>query len=163
MTTMTTTKRMLAVLLFAVVTSPANADFNAIARALDDHHGVNRVWIPFLGVARLVVRVVEPEGVNDFQLATFEGTDGLDARELQSLMRAKAGPGFVPLVQVWSRKSNEWSFIYARPHENGNRIELLVLAHDDDETVLVRVDVDADVIAREINHHPRRVIHVAGR
>lgn len=158
-----TAKRLLAVLLFAIVTLPANADFNSLARAIDNHRGVKRVWIPFLGVARMVVRVVEPEGVNDFQLATFEGTDGLDARALQQLMREKAGPGFVPLVQVWSRKSDEWSFIYAKPHANGNRIELLVLAHDDEETVLVRVDVDADVIAREINDHPRRVVRVAGR
>ena len=160
MITITSTKRLLFALLLVTVAIPARADFNAIARAIDSRQGVNRVWIPFLGVARFVVNVVSPKGVNDFQLATFEGTDDLDARELQDLMRAKIGPGFTPLVQVWSNKRDEWSFIYAKPKGN-NRIELMILNHDHEDTVLVRVDVDADEVAREIHSHPREVRKMA--
>ncbi|HEX2060328.1 MAG TPA: hypothetical protein VHK90_06275 [Thermoanaerobaculia bacterium] len=148
-----------AALLFCTV--PLYADFSAVARAIDDHRGVKRVWIPFLGLARVAVRIVEPQGVHDFQLATFTGAEDIDARELQRILRTKVGPGFKPLVQVWSRKSNEWSFIYARPH--GDRIELMVLAHDDEETVLVRVEVNADKVAEAIEQHPRRVHDVARR
>jgi hypothetical protein len=123
---------------------------------------VSRIWIPFLGVARAVVWVVQPEGVRDFQLVTFRNKGDVDPRELQEIMRAKAGAGFKPLVQVWSRRSNEWSFIYAKPSADGNRIELMVLAHDDDEqTVLVRVDVDANVLARELSEKPRGVTRMA--
>ena len=158
------TKRLAAAALLALLAAqPLHAGFAEVARALDSKHGVNRVWIPFLGVARFCVRLVAPEGVHDFQLATFEGTDHLDARELQALMREKIGAGFTPLVQVWSRKQREWSFIYARPSRNGGRIELVVLAHDDDDTVLVRVDVDAHVLARKLEHGPRGVIHIARR
>ena len=155
------TKRVAVALVILAVSLPLYADFAALAKAIDSKSGVRRVWIPFLGVARFAVRIVQPEGVRDFQLATFSGTDKVDPRELQSLMREKIGPGFTPLVQVWSRKhgKKEWSFIYAKPGAK-DRIELVILAQDDEETVLVRVDVDADVIARELDV-PRNVTHIA--
>ena len=153
---------LLAALLMASAALPLHADFNAVARAIDSQDGVSRIWIPFLGVARAVVWVVQPEGVRDFQLVTFRNRGDVDPRELQEIMRAKAGAGFKPLVQVWSRRSNEWSFIYAKPSADGNRIELMVLAHDNDEqTVLVRVDVDANVLARELSEKPRGVTRMA--
>jgi hypothetical protein len=157
------TKRLLvATLLVASAALPLQADFNAVARAIDSQDGVRRIWIPFLGVARAVVWVVQPEGVRDFQLVTFRNTGNVDPQELQQIMRAKAGEGFKPLVQVWSKRTGEWSFIYAKPSADGDRIELMVLAHEDDEqTVLVRVDVDAKVLARELGERPRHVNHMA--
>ena len=156
------TKR-LAALFALLITLPLHADFASVARAIDSQHGVKRVWIPFLGVARFVVRVVAPEGIHDFQLATFEGADDVDPRKLGEIIRRQAGPGFKPLVQVWSRKSNDWSFIYARPSKKADRLELMILAHDSSDTVLVRVDVDATMVARELKDRPRDVSHVARR
>ncbi len=158
------TKRALAalVLTFAIA-QPLHADFAAVARALDAKDGVARNWIPFLGVARLIVRMASPEGVHDFQLATFRGADKLEARDVQRLMREKLGEGFSPLVQVRSKKSGEWSFIYARPSKRGDRFELIVLSHDREDTVLVRVDVDAEMLSRQMNDHPRNVTRVAAR
>ncbi|HEX7707153.1 MAG TPA: hypothetical protein VF701_11910 [Thermoanaerobaculia bacterium] len=157
------TKRLLAALLAVSLTVPLYADFASIARAIDAQHGVKRVWIPFLGLARAAVRVTQPQGVRDFQLVTFKGTGGLDGQHLSSLVRSKIAPGFQPLVQVWSRKSGDRSFIYARPHPNGNRVELIIVAQDGEETVLVRVDVDADVIARQLGDEPRNVTFTARR
>lgn len=157
------TKRVLAALLVLAVTIPAYADFGALARALDAEKGVKRVWIPFLGLARIAVRIVHPEGVRDFQLATFEGADNVDPLRLQQLLHDKLGKGFVPLVRVWSKKGDkkEWSFIYVRPHGK-DRMELVILAHDDEDTALVRVDVDAEVLARELGE-PRGVTRMARR
>lgn len=155
------TKRALAVLLFAI-TLPVYADFASIARAIDGHHGVKRVTIPFLGLARVVLWVAHPEGVHDFQLATFEGGHNIDPAELQGILVSQMEPGYKPLVRVWSRRSKEWSFIYAKPAENGTRIELMVLTHDNSDTVLVRVDVDANVLAKELGD-PRNVSKVARR
>jgi hypothetical protein len=149
-----------AAFLLLLVTVPLHADFSTVANAIDGHRGVKRVWIPFLGLARMVAWVASPKGVHDFQLATFEGADRLDPRELQRIMAEKAGAGFQPLVRTWSRRSKEWSFIYARPRPNGTRVELMILAHDDDATVLIRVDVDTKIIAREL-HHPKTVARVA--
>jgi hypothetical protein len=150
-------------LLLTVVALPLHADFASIVKAIDAKDGVKRIWIPFLSIARVAVRLVEPEGVHDFQLATFEGADELDPSELHQIMRTKAGAGFVPLVQVWSKKSNEWSFIYARPSAGTDRLELMILVHDSADTVLVRVDVDANVIARELKDEPRGVTNMARR
>ncbi|HVG23075.1 MAG TPA: hypothetical protein VND45_02875 [Thermoanaerobaculia bacterium] len=124
---------------------------------------MKRVWIPFLGMARFAVRVIAPEGVHDFQLATFEGAGDVDPKTLAGIIRAQAGPGFTPLVQVWSRRSNDWSFIYARPSKNADRLELMILARDAADTVLVRVDVDANTVARELKNSPRHVSDVARR
>lgn len=158
------TKRLVAALLLVAVTLPLHADFAAVAQALDRKQGVKRIWIPLLGLARFAVRVIQPEGVNDFQLATFEGADNVDPRELQQIMSNKLGPGFQPLVQVRSKKSGkkEYSFIYARPRPNGEDIEIVILAHDHEDTVLVRVNVDANVLARELNE-PRHVGRIAHR
>jgi hypothetical protein len=157
------TKRLAAAaLLLVVVAQPLHAGFAEVAHAIDSQRGVSRIWIPFLGVARFAVRLVAPEGIHDFQLVTFKGADNVDPKELQKILRAKIGPGFSPLVQVWSRKSSEWSFIYARPGADG-RIELVVLAHDNEDTVLVRVDVDAVKLARELNDSPRNVTRMARR
>lgn len=156
------TKRLIAAVLVAAFALPLHAGFADVARALDRQKGVSRIWIPFLGIARAAVRVVEPKGVYDFQLVTFRGGSNLDAAHVQQIVRKHAGRGYLPLVQAWSRKKGDWSFIYARPSRDGKRIELMVVAHDQSETVLVRVDIDAEVVARELGE-PRNVTHVARR
>jgi hypothetical protein len=153
----------IAALLFASFALPLHADFSDVARAIDHQEGVSRIWIPFLGVARAVVWVARPQGVHDFQLVTFKSDGNVDPKELHQIMKAKAGKGFTPLVQVWSRRSNEVSFIYAKPAKDGTRMELMILAHDHEETVLVRVDVDAEVLARELGDRPRNVTRMARR
>lgn len=151
------TKRIAAALLFlAIVAVPARADFKDVAKAIGEKRGMKRIWIPFLGLARFAVWVASPSGVHDFQLATFEGGRNVDPTDLRDILRAHAGKGFTPLVQVWSKRSNEWSFIYARPGKRANRLELLVLAKDGDDTTLVRVDVDAHQLAKHLDT-PRHV------
>jgi hypothetical protein len=152
------TKRLLALVLFAAAALPLHADFDEVARAISHEHGLHRRWIPFLGLARVAVWMVDPAGVHDFQLVTFEGGDAADPRRLGDIMRSKIGPGFAPLVQVWSRRTREWSFIYAKPSANGKRVDLMVLTHDDEDTVLVRVEVDTEAVARELARSPREVV-----
>ena len=146
-----------------VLAAPAYADFASVARAIDAQQGMKRIWIPFLGVARALVRVAQPEGVHDFQLATFEGSGDVDPHALKQILQSRVGPGFVPLVQVWSKRSNDYSFIYARPTQNMKRLELMILAHDGGDTVLVRVDVDANKVAKELQEKPRNVTNMARR
>ena len=153
----------IATVLFAAVALPLHADFADVARAIDRQDGVSRIWIPFLGVARAVVWVASPKGVHDFQLVTFRNDGDVDPRELHEIMRTKAGKGFTPLVQVWSRRSGDVSFIYAKPSKDGARMELMILAHDGEETVLVRVEVNAEQLAKELELGPRNVTRMARR
>jgi hypothetical protein len=151
---------LLIVIALVALALPAHADFSSIVRAIDGHGGVKRVWIPFLGVARAIVWVAHPKGVHDFQLATFEGAGTIDPQELHRIMQLQAGPGFKPLVRVWSRRSKEWSFIYAKAMPDSGRMELMILSHDNSDTVLVRVEVDANVVAAELRE-PKRVSKIA--
>lgn len=156
------TRRILAAAALLIAAMPLHAGFLEVAHAVQAKRGVHRVWIPFLGIARAAIWMARPVGVHDFQLATFEGADDLDPRELAEIMRERAGREYQPLVQVRSARSGEWSFIYAKPSRNGSRVDILILTHDHDDTVLVRVDVDADVLMREMKK-PRNVTRIASR
>lgn len=156
-------RRIAAALLLTAIALPLRADFRDVVRAIDAQRGVKKVWIPFLGVARAAVWLIQPEGVHDFQLATFEGADDIDPKAMHALLREKIGKGFRPLVQAYSRRTGEWSFIYVRVLPDGRKLELVVLAHDNDDTALVRVVANPEIVARHIAEEPRHVRRVAGR
>ena len=154
------TRRLGLILIASLLAVPAHAGFNDVLDGLRSRLG-NTMWIPFFGVARTVVRVGHPRGVHDLQLAVFEGKGSLDSAYLDELMRSRAGRDYSPLVRVRERHDRESTFIYARPQ--GDLMELLVLTSDRDDTVLVRVVVDPDVVARCLGDDPRSVALVARR
>jgi len=149
-----------AALLVLFIALPAHAGFNEVLYDLEGRLG-HSMYIPFWGVIRSVVRVGHPRGVHDLQLAVFEGKGKVDPDELASLMSRKAGRDYMPLVRVRSRHSAEASFIYAKPI--GDKLELLVLTNDGDDTVLVRVVVNPDIVGRYLNDNPKGVVHIADR
>jgi hypothetical protein len=140
-------RRVLVALLLIAAAAPLHADFGSIERALTARLGAP-TYIPLLGLVRLGTRIVQPDGVHDFQLAVYEGPRrALDGAEIERIVAREIPRGFSPLVRTRSR-NGEWTFIYARP--NGNRLEMFVIAHDGGDTTLVRVDVDAERVARNI-------------
>ena len=145
------TKRIAAIALFALAALPLRADFNAVVREVESHRTLHRVPIPFLGLARFAVWIVHPEGVHDFQLATFKGNaDDVDGSMIGDLLARNAGTGFRPIVRVQSnRRGGEWTFIYARPQ--GETFEVLVATSDHSETTVVRAVVDLDRLQRAVN------------
>jgi hypothetical protein len=153
------TRRLGLVLLAILLSVPAYAaGFDDVLAGLESRLG-RTTWIPFFGLARTVVRVGHPSGVHDIQLAVFEGKVRLDPADLDSLMRSRAGRDYAPLVRVRSRHDHEATFVYARP--NGELIDLMVLTNDGDDTVLVRVVVNPDVVTRYIDNDPRSVAQLA--
>ena len=142
------TKRAL-IAISLLIALPLYADFGSIERALRAKIGAP-TWIPGLGIARFASNIVHPNGVHDFQLAVFEH-GGFDGEEAAQLL-AREAAGFTQLVHARSR--NEWTFIYSRPGK-GDRVELLILSSDSDETVLVRCDVDAEAFARSMDQPER--------
>ena len=147
------TKRAL-IALSLLIAIPISADFASIERALRVKLG-SPTWIPFLGLARVASNVVHPKGVHDFQLAVFEH-GGLDGEEAAQILAHRTG-GFSQIVHARSR--GEWTFIYGRPREH-DRIELLILTSDHEQTVLVRCDVDAEAFARSMDE-PERLASIA--
>ncbi|HUP45153.1 MAG TPA: hypothetical protein VM779_06540 [Thermoanaerobaculia bacterium] len=138
-----------ALLAVALTSQPLFAEFHSVRRGLS-RLGFEQTWIPFLGLARSLVRVVQPKGVHDFQIAIYENTPAVTGADIERMLERSVGRGFTPLVRVFSAKRGESVFIYARPGRGDRVIELMVLSHDRNETVLVRVAADAEIVAREL-------------
>ena len=140
---------LLALVLFAAL--PLHANFKEVVRAVEVRTQMHPTSIPFLGLARFAVWIIHPEGVYDFQLATFEGR-GADVQfdDLSAALRQAVGSGFRPLVQVRSQRKGEFTFIYARPVDD-DRVELMLATHDHSDTVVLRAVIDADKMLAHIN------------
>lgn len=152
-------KRAGAILAVVLFCSSAYADFNGLVRAVDAHRGMHRVWTPGIGLARLVVWMVHPAGVHDFQLAVFEGKERFNHADFESIV---ATSGATPIIQVHSNRTGEVSVIWMQPIHR-DTFELLLLAHDpNDETVVLRTVIDGETLAREISD-PRYASEVARR
>jgi hypothetical protein len=136
---------------FALGATPARASFEDIVRAVESRYNVHRTWIPMFGLVRFALWVARPGGVSDVQLATFEDAHFDDTEGLADLVRRNAGEPLQPLVQTRSNRSGETTLIYARPL-GGDRVALLVFAHDQSDTTLVRVVVSMDKFAEAVNH-----------
>ncbi|HEX6179283.1 MAG TPA: DUF4252 domain-containing protein [Thermoanaerobaculia bacterium] len=150
-----------ALALSIVVSVPAQADFSRVAVGLRKL-GFERTWIPFLGFARAMVRVVAPNGVHDFQLAVYENTPDVSPADLERMVATHVGRQWSPLVRVRSQKKGESVFVYARPSRDERIVELLVLAHERGETVLVRLVADTQIVAREFGN-PVEIRRMASR
>lgn len=148
-------KRLALAALLLLATTPLYAGFDQIETVLRARLG-SPTYVPFMGVIRVVTWVIHPKGVHDIRLTVFEGKRGaIDGKEIEAVVQREIPRGFTPLVRTRSNRTGEWAFIYARPR--GERLELFVVSHDREDTVLVQVDVDPDVVMREINT-PHRMV-----
>jgi hypothetical protein len=155
---MTNRRLLLAIALsiFALGATPARANFEDIVRAVESRYHVQRTTIPMFGLVRFALWCVHPGGVSDVQLATFENAHFDDMKGLAEIVRRNAGEAMQPLVQTRSNRQNETTLIYARPL-GGDRVALLIFAHDREDTTVVRVVVSMDKFSEAMNH-PHRVV-----
>ncbi len=133
--------RIVATLLLATALAGCgSSEFSTLVRAAGAEPGARRQYVPMLGFARTSVRMMRPHGVRDLQLAVFE-TDSMAASEGLDRAIAEVGKGWTPMIRVASAEG-ERTTVWARSSANG--MEMLVLAHDDGESVIVRFEMDAD-------------------
>ena len=129
---------------------PIRADYDAVLAALEQRHHRAATTVPMLGLARFAVWIVHPNGIHDFRLATFEHSELRDAGDMAALVRAKAGAGFHPLIDVRSTKRGEWTVVLAQPL-GAKLMRLLVFTHDHEDTTLVQADVDMQLFAERMD------------
>ena len=153
-------RRIAAILFAALVSLPAYAGFDEVAAGLHAKLG-SSTYIPGFAFIRLGFRMTHFDGVHDLQLAVFEGKHGMDPREADHLMSSRIGRGYSPMVRVRSNRNGEWSFIYARAE--GDLMDLVVLTCDHEDTVLVRVVVDPQMVTTYLDKDPTKVQLVAHR
>jgi hypothetical protein len=142
------------VLLVALAATPVAAgdsDFHAIVRGVESGYGIHRVHIPLFGLARFAVKIAQPEGVKDFDMAIFATPDGppSDLGRFDGIMRRAGGGHWSPLIHVRSRRAGEWVYVYARP-EGGNDWRMLVATFGRGETVVLEARVDPEFLANAL-------------
>src|SRR5687767_2107675 len=109
-----------AVIVIACLAQPVRADFRHVANALESRIGKGPTTIPYFGLARLLIRSIQPSGVHDFQLAVWEGQyDNLSGHDVEQVLRKTVGKRYTPMIRVYSAKRAEWTFIYASPASAG--------------------------------------------
>jgi hypothetical protein len=130
-----------------------SSEFSTLVRAVEREPGTRRQYIPMLSLARTGVRTIHPHGIRDFQVAIFH-TKGLgDPTRLDAAI-ASVGEGWTPMVRVSSAKG-ERTTVWSRPSDAG--MEMLVLAHEPGESVIVRVVMDLDRFFATLNDSPGKL------
>jgi hypothetical protein len=153
----------LAAILFAIPAATARADFSEVVAAIEARGGHHKTVIPLFGLVRMMIWIAHPEGVHDLQLATWEGKRfSIDGREIEPLLRVKAGATYRPMVATRSR-NGAWTYIYTRPAP-GELMEMLLVTHDRSDTTVLRALIEPKRLAEEINdHHHRGHVQFAWR
>lgn len=145
-----------AAILLTLVLWPALAiaGFTEVVRTVESSTGIRRIYIPFMGMARTFIRVVEPKGLSDFRIAVFEGNGRLVREDFdQALIRAM-GPGWQKIVSAVSRRGqDETALIFARPVKN--RMRMMIVAHQRDEAAVIELEVDLKEFSRFITEAQR--------
>ena len=123
--------------------------FDALVSGLTSQDHVEVTTPPMMWLGRLVVRAMQPEGVLDVRLATFEGrglshvaADDAFGTLLQRISRN----GWSPLVRVHSRRNGAISAVHVR-HDR-HKLSLLVVAITRDDAVVVEATVRPEIFRR---------------
>jgi hypothetical protein len=142
-------KRATAALVVALlIPVSAQAGFPDLVSTIERSTGVRRTTIPFFGVARFFIRMVEPEGVSDLKLAVFEDRARSIPSDFDASIRSALDKDWQTIVRVVSKKDRERVMIYARPSRRGMR--MLIVAHQPSEAVVMELEVDPKRFSRFI-------------
>lgn len=136
-------------LLMWAVALPAEAGFRSLANEISMNDDLERVWIPFLGVGRMFVKITHPDGVHDLKLAVFEKRGRAAEIDLDQLLERHIDrEAWSPMVRASSRTEDSHIFI----QERGDNIGVLIAASDGEEVVVIELELDAERFAHEIEN-----------
>lgn len=128
-------------------------EFDHVVRAIEQHYGIKRTYIPFMGFANFVVKVARPAGTSGFKLAVFEdigsAIDFRDQDELNQLMNRFSSRDLHPLVRVRSRGKGESTYIYAG--EIGKSTRMLIANFGRNEATVIEVKANIDTLLRTLD------------
>ena len=145
--------RVLAALLIA--TSAAfggDGDFDRIVKAVESHYGTQRLHIPFIGLASLLVNVTRPEGTSGFKLAVFEdlksSPDYGEWKERDRFIDTLMVGETHPMVRVHSRRDGSATYIFAEPA--GKSMKMLIATFERDQATVIEVKVNMSTLLKSI-------------
>ena len=125
-------------------------DFDSLVHNMESEYGAKRKYIPFIGFANFLVKVVRPAGASDFKLAVFDHVDPNLHPSPERLDETVLPQGWRPFIRVQSHRKGERVQIYARPSHRDH--ELLITTLDRDDAVVIRMRVNPEQFAKWVNN-----------
>jgi hypothetical protein len=141
------------IMLFFVTGCSNGSEFRTLCSAVGSEPGVKRQRVPFMGLARTGVRMIKPSGVHDLRLAVYEHPDGLNGpnRRLDAAIGRITDEGWAPMVRV-TEAGGSRTTVWIRPE--GDLMDMLVLAHDSEESVVMHMRVDSERLLADLAENP---------
>jgi hypothetical protein len=134
--------------------SKNDATFKNVVRHIESHYHAHRSHGFLMGFAGLMVKCTQFSGVKDMKTAIFEDQNfsdtGSDTR-FEEVVRGGLDHGWQPLVQSYSRRSGEHSYIYAQ--YAGKDMKLLLVTLENSEAVVMQLRIDPDRLSEFVNEH----------
>jgi hypothetical protein len=130
--------------------------FDIATKHLKDHYSAQERHIPFMGLARFSVKLIRPAGVKSIKVKVFEnlhtqeGCADLAGTQLNSSLQSSLGPGWSPIIKVYSRRGVEQTFIYAK--EEGKDLKLFVVTLDNDQATVARLTLSPEGVVKFMNN-----------
>jgi Ca-activated chloride channel family protein len=148
------------VILFALFSVPlleAQAGDDPYARVvehIEKQCHAKKMNVPFLGVANFILKFWHPAGVKNVKVAIFHDQDLTKSanESFESVLHKAVGTDWSPMVQVYSRKKNESTYIYYS--DPGKDMKFLVVNVQKTEAVVAQVKFEPQKLV-EFVQNPR--------
>lgn len=127
-------------------------DFGRIVEHIEARYHVHRQHRFALGFAGMVVKFCHVSGVRDFKAAVFDDQRFLETAtdtKFDEIVQSATHSGYQPLVQSYSRRSGEHTFIYARG--DGKNLKLLIVNLEPNEAAVIQLTLDPDKLSEVLN------------
>ena len=125
-------------------------DFDSLVHKMEAEYGAKRTYVPFMGFANVLVKMMRPAGASDFKLAVFEHVDPNRRPSPERLDQTFVPQGWHPFIRVVSHRNGERVQIYARQSHRDH--ELLITTFEHDDAVMIRTRVNAEQFAKWVNN-----------
>ncbi len=130
--------------------SAADHEFNDVVKAISEQFDTKPMHIPFMGLAKFVVKVAHPAGTKQLNIAIFENLneDRGSGIDLLDSVRLAVGKAWQPFVQVRGQHDDN---VLVYMVGKGSDVRLLVVTAQHDETVVVEVRANPEALQKWMN------------
>jgi len=132
---------LLGVSLFAGVAVAKQSDpYSRVIQQLENQYHAKKKHIPFLGLGNFVLKFWHPAGVEAVQVSLFENPElygQVHGERFDSVVESAAAGSWRPVVREFSRRSNQWVYVYYTGE--GKDMKILVVSLDPSNAVVAQV------------------------
>jgi VWFA-related protein len=150
-------------ILAAASTVAASDPYANVVKHLETDYHAKKTHIPFIGLGNFVLKFWHPAGVKSIKLSVFEDQTlypRTSGDRFDSLVEKAAGGKWRPIVREFSRKDNQWTYVYY--NEGGKDTRILVVSLDQKDAVVAQVKFEPGKLV-EFIQNPRLLGHSLAR